>query len=111
PRPAPAPGALALAGVSCATARFWMAAGGDSRGGTAMPSPAYRDTALAERWNGSRWRIIPAPSPTHASRFTGVSCPSPTVCVAVGSSASGARTLAEPWDGTTWTIQRAPDPV
>jgi len=109
PRPAPAPQDLTLAAVSCATARFCMAVGDDSRGATAMPSPAYRDTALAERWNGSRWRIIPAPSPTHASRFTGVSCPSPTVCVAVGSSASGARTLAERWNGARWTVQRTPN--
>ena len=109
PRPTPAPQSLTVAAVSCATARFCMAVGDASRGATAMPSQAYRDTALAERWNGSRWRVIPAPSPTHASRFTGVSCPSPTACVAVGSSANGARTLAERWNGARWTVQRTPD--
>src|SRR5262249_40231950 len=61
PRPTPAPQDLTLAAVSCATARLCMAVGDDSHGATAMPSPAYRDTTLAERWNGSRWRIIPAP--------------------------------------------------
>jgi hypothetical protein len=86
-----------------------MAVGDASRGAKAMPSPAYRDTTLAERWNGSRWHIIPAPSPTHASVFSGVSCPSPTVCVAVGSSANGARTLAERWNGVRWTVQRTPN--
>ena len=109
PRPAPAPQNVALAAVSCAGARFCMAVGDDSRGAMAMPSPAYRDTTLVERWNGSRWRIIPAPSPTHASRFSGVSCPSPTACVAVGSSANGGRALAERWDGVRWTVQHTPN--
>jgi hypothetical protein len=109
PRPTPAPQNLTLAALSCATARSCMAVGDASRGAEAMPSPAYRDTTLTEWWNGSRWRIIPAPSPTHASRFSGVSCPSPAVCVAVGSSAGGARTLAERWNGVRWTVQRTPD--
>jgi hypothetical protein len=85
-----------------------MAVGDASRGAKAMPSPTYRDTTLTERWNGSRWRIIPAPSPAHASLLSGVSCPSPTVCVAVGSSAGGARTLAERWNGVRWTVQHTP---
>jgi hypothetical protein len=108
PRPAPAPQNLTLAAISCAGARFCMAVGDASRGAKAMPSPTYRDTTLTERWNGSRWQIIPAPSPAHASRLSGVSCPSPTVCVAVGSSAGGARTLAERWNGVRWTVQHTP---
>ncbi len=109
PRPAPAPQSLALAAVSCATARSCMAVGDASRGAQAMPSPMYRDATLVERWNGSRWQIIPSPSPTYASRLSGVSCPSPTVCVAVGSSANGGRALAERWNGARWTLQRTPD--
>jgi len=108
PRPTPVPQNLTLAAVSCVTARFCMAVGDASRGAKAMPSPAYRDTTLTERWNGSRWRIIPAPSPAHASRLSGVSCPSPTACVAVGSSAGGGRTLAERWNGVRWTVQHTP---
>ena len=38
-----------------------------------------------------------------------MSCPSPTVCVAVGSSAGGARTLAERWNGARWTVQHTPN--
>ena len=108
PRPTPVPQNLTLAAVSCVTARFCMAVGDASRGAKAMPSPTYRDMTLTERWNGSRWRIIPAPSPARASRLSGVSCPSPTVCVAVGSSAGGGRTLAERWNGVRWTVQRTP---
>jgi hypothetical protein len=109
PRPRPAPQNLTLAAVSCATVSFCMAVGDASSGAKAMPSASYRDRTLAEQWNGSRWRILPAPSPAPASQFSGVSCPSPAACVAVGSSASGARTLAERWDGTRWTIQRTPN--
>jgi hypothetical protein len=109
PGPTPVPQTLTLAAISCATARFCMAVGDASHGAKARPSPSYRDTTLAERWDGSRWQIIPAPSPAHASVFTGVSCPSPTVCVAVGSSGSGARTLAERWNGVRWAVQRTPN--
>jgi hypothetical protein len=109
PRPAPVPQYLTLAAVSCATPRFCVAVGDASRGAGAMPSPSFRDRALAERWNGSRWQIMPAPSPSHAGVFRGVSCPAPSACVAVGSSAGGARTLAERWNGTRWTVQRTPD--
>ena len=44
-----------------------------------------------------------------ASVFSGVSCPAPAVCVAVGSSAGGARTLAERWNGARWAVQRTPN--
>jgi hypothetical protein len=42
--------------------------------------------ALAERWSGSRWSIQRVPSPVGARRtsFSGVSCTSGRVCVAVG---------------------------
>jgi hypothetical protein len=109
PRPKPAPQTLTLAAVSCPAPSFCMAVGDDSHGAKTRPSPSYRDLTLVERWNGSRWRIIPAPSPTYASRLTGVSCPAPDACVAVGSSANGARTLAERWNGARWTVQHTPD--
>jgi hypothetical protein len=109
PGPAPAPQNLTLAAVSCATPRFCMAVGDASRGAKARPSPSYRDSTLAELWDGSRWRIVPAPNPSHANRLSGVSCPSPAACVAVGSSANGARTLAERWNGARWTVQHTPN--
>jgi len=63
PRPAPAPQDVALAAVSCADARFCMAVGDDSRGAKAMPSPAYRDMTLVERWDGTARTIQRTPSP------------------------------------------------
>jgi hypothetical protein len=109
PGPVPVPQNLTLAAISCATPRFCMAAGDDSRGAKARPSPSYRDSTLAERWNGSRWRILRTPNPSHASKLTGVSCPAPTACVAVGSSAGGGRTLAERWNGRRWAVQHTPN--
>ena len=70
---------------------------------------------LAERWDGSRWRIQPVPSPrgAAASALNGVSCTLPSACEAVGMtiSRSGARgAVAERWDGTRWQIQPVPSP-
>jgi hypothetical protein len=68
---------------------------------------------LAEKWNGSTWRIQPIPSPPGAawSALLGVSCVSPSACEAVGvtASRSGAqKALAEGWNGTRWQLQPAP---
>jgi hypothetical protein len=60
------------------------------------------------------WAIQPTPSPAGAtsSSFAGVSCPSATRCVAVGSygTSSAELTLAERWNGTAWAIQPTPNP-
>jgi hypothetical protein len=108
PAPRPAPQNLALTSVSCTSARFCMAVGDASRGASARPSPAFQDTTLAEKWNGSRWQIVAAPSPSRQSELRAVSCISPAACTAVGSSASGKRALAERWNGARWAIQRTP---
>ena len=44
------------------------------------------DVTLAERWNGSSWKIQPTPNPTGqaASVLSGVSCTAATACTAVG---------------------------
>jgi hypothetical protein len=60
-----------------------------------------------ERWNGKRWSIQPVPSPA-STTLEGVSCPSPTVCTAVGTYNGGAP-LAERWNGNRWRIQRSPN--
>ncbi len=46
--------------------------------------------------------------------LTGVSCPAPDVCIAVGNDETVSftfRTLAERWDGRTWTLQAMPKPA
>ncbi len=51
---------------------------------------------LAERWNGTEWKIQTTPTKTK-QQFTGVSCASATFCAAVG-------TLRESWNGTEWKV-------
>ena len=46
--------------------------------------------------------------------LTGVSCPAPDACIAVGNDETVSftfRTLAERWDGRTWTLQAMPKPA
>src|SRR5205085_10210153 len=71
---------------------------------------------LAERWHGRSWssRAIPDPQGPLASVLNGVSCPSATACIVVGSfnqTANGSPLpLAESWDGNHWTVASPPAP-
>lgn len=89
-----------LQGISCTTATACTAAGYYDINGT--------DTPLAERWNGTSWKIQSVPSPAGGQNPTlaAVKCTSGTWCVAVGSytASSGSQTLAESWNGTGWAI-------
>jgi hypothetical protein len=66
---------------------------------------------LAEAWDGSGWAIQNTPdaaqAQTGSGQFTGVSCPSRTACVAIGTNDAG-QTIVEQWDGANW--QNAPAP-
>ena len=64
---------------------------------------------MGERWNGLNWSIQPNADPARTGGLDGVSCPSPTVCTAVGIHSDAP--LVERWMGTTWSIQRAPNPA
>jgi hypothetical protein len=92
-----------LTGVSCPSAKVCTAVG------------AYGSVngswTLAERWNGAKWVVqsTPNPSGSQNSELAGVSCPSATVCAAVGT--PGEATLAERWNGTKWALQHAPNPA
>jgi len=63
---------------------------------------------LAERWDGTRWTIVPTPS-RGESTLSGVSCTSPSACIAVGASIGGG-VLSERWDGTRWSLLTTPNP-
>lgn len=68
---------------------------------------------LVERWNGTAWRVQPAPQPEGSvtADLDGVSCPSRNSCVAVGTnrtSLTGDRALAQHWDGAAWSLQPTP---
>jgi hypothetical protein len=75
---------------------------------------------LTEYWNGTTWTIVTSPNPTgllSLSRLSGVSCPNPSDCTAVGSSITlsptslSLKTLTEHWNGMAWTITASPDPT
>jgi hypothetical protein len=95
-------------GVACPRARACTAVGSYTNG-------AGAELTLAERWNGTRWRIQPTPNPsgTTLSSWASVACPRARACTAVGSytdSAGAEVTLAERWNGTRWRIQPTPNP-
>jgi sugar lactone lactonase YvrE len=70
---------------------------------------------LAERWNGSEWKVQATPNPNGAreSKLTGVSCTSATSCSAVGFYKNNSNvivSLAESWNGSEWKVQATPNP-
>jgi hypothetical protein len=94
-----------LAGVSCWAPTRCMAVGSstDAEGG---------GRALAERWNGSSWAVVPTLSlggPHSDDVLWSVSCASSTDCSAVGS-VNGVP-MAEQWDGAAWSLVRVPLPA
>lgn len=84
-------------GVSCVSASFCMAVGNNYT----------TQTGFAEKWNGFGWsKVTAAPSTTY---FVGVSCASPTSCVALTDvSAPASEAASEIWNGKTWTVQALP---
>lgn len=96
-----------LHGVSCTSRRACTAVGN-------YDNAAGRVLAVAERWNGARWVIQPAPRPAGAAsaQFSGVSCSTARACTAVGyyTGTGGTRPFAEAWSGTKWHIQAVPLP-
>lgn len=68
---------------------------------------------LSERWNGTRWSLLPMPYLAGESHMSlqDVSCASSTSCTAVGSF-FGRRTqaVAERYNGSRWTRQSPAEP-
>jgi hypothetical protein len=97
-----------LIGVSCTSAAACTAVGYYAASGMAV--------ALAERWNGSEWRVettATLPTGARAGALTAVSCTSGRACTGVGTYADSIGeqvTLAEAWDGSRWKIQATPNP-
>src|SRR5215469_10598820 len=101
PTPNPARATIsALFGVTWSTLTACTAVGQAIIGGASQ--------ALAERWDGTRWRVQPTPTLSQGGGLNGVSCISASACTAVGG--SGAGPLAERWNGTRWSIQATPNP-
>lgn len=99
----PSPGTYGnqLLAVSCQTATACSAVG------DYYMSSGQQHT-LNETWNGSVWTQATSPSPegSDRSKLTGVSCLTPTACVAVGTYITPGgwiATSAETWNGVRWT--------
>jgi len=85
-------------------------------GTRAAPKPAVVQP-LAERWDGTRWRVVPTPAPSTRLRaaLAAVSCLTGRDCVAVGyqyqAGEAGYITLAEQWNGSGWQITQSINPA
>jgi hypothetical protein len=93
-----------LNGVSCVSPDTCTAAG------EAFHSNS-QTTSLIESWNGSRWSVVPSPTPgTGQTLVNGVSCASKDACNVVGSYNTEAKILVESWDGSSWSVVPTPNP-
>ncbi|MHB8289417.1 MAG: hypothetical protein ACYDEY_09310 [Acidimicrobiales bacterium] len=92
-----------LNGVSCVSPSFCVAAG-EYYNGTVYQS-------LLLTWNGSTWSLDSAASlstSSSQSNFVGVSCVTPTFCVAAGYFVgSEYQNLVLTWNGSTWSLDAA----
>jgi hypothetical protein len=109
-RPTPNPAAAHtsyLGEVSCRRAASCVAIG-------VSTSKAHRMAALAEAWNGRRWRLTRSavPAAARSSELFDVSCRGRSGCMAVGeyTARSGAsRPFSEHWNGRRWRRLTTPD--
>lgn len=96
-----------LAGVSCSSATACIAVG------SSFSRASDSDVTLAERWNGTTWKLQSTPNPAGAvaSSLASVSCSSAGACTAVGSfeGSSDLFSLAEAWNGTAWALETTPN--
>jgi hypothetical protein len=96
----------ALQAITCTSSTNCWAAGSSSNTSTS------KYATLTERWNGSKWSIVPSPSPdnTKPDVLSGVTCGSATECWAVGYYFPGSLTgsLTEKWNGSKWAVVTTP---
>jgi hypothetical protein len=110
--PTPRNASLRVTSISCSSATACLAVGYYR---LARPNSTQRFNALVERWNGRRWRLLPAPRfGIHGShQFSAVSCPSARFCVAIGENFTATRSghhayaITATWNGANWhQVQR-----
>jgi hypothetical protein len=90
-----------LVGVSCSSSSACTAVG-------FYVNTASKEVTLAERWDGTKWKIQTTLNPTGSgSELDAVSCPSSSECTAVGYYVSSGKKVpfAERWNGTAWESQ------
>ena len=88
-----------LFGVSCVSATSCLAVGFANEKLGSAPAP------LVQKWDGSKWSIISAPTPPGGSgTLLSVSCPVASFCMASGAGAENLA-FAASWDGASWKAQ------
>jgi hypothetical protein len=97
-----------LLSVRCTSAKNCLAVGD---AGTSAGPAVFQDEAL--RWNGTKWSVLPVPSPNGTatgdfSELSSLACTSATYCWAAGAYGSFASPVTSLnqmlfWDGTVWT--------
>ncbi|HWM63515.1 MAG TPA: hypothetical protein VNP96_05930 [Solirubrobacterales bacterium] len=94
-----------LTDVSCTSASFCFATA-NLIFGAGETSYAYGAV-----WNGNSWKLKAGLPENSGTVLSGVSCTSPTYCIAVGHEveANGVFNLALSWDGTKWTRLTVPN--
>jgi|SRR5580658_830000 hypothetical protein len=100
--PAPAgPDISKLSGLACSSTRNCMAVGD-------YVNPAGTTLPYAVRWHDGRRTVMALPSVPNeqSTSLAAVSCPTATMCVAVGSysSTNGYHAIAERWNNGRWHI-------
>jgi hypothetical protein len=85
-----------LYNVSCTSTTFCLAVGADELG-----------SSIAEIWNGTDWKLTPAPVGPIEGGIVDVACITSSDCIAVGADIEQDG-LAEQWNGKTWTVLQTP---
>ena len=101
----------ALEDVSCRTGKFCMLTGQAGTRKTGV-HPVFTSHATAYTWDGSKLTRLTVPTPKGGrdAELAGVSCPTTTVCLAVGNytRADGrSQAYSAHWSGGKWTVQNA----
>jgi phosphodiesterase/alkaline phosphatase D-like protein len=95
-------------GVSCVSATQCVGVGQKQTGG-------YLNETMAQRWNGTEWKVETTPNPEAIERrFEEVSCTTATACTAVGAYSNNLGEefpFALRWNGTAWALQSMPRPA
>jgi hypothetical protein len=101
---------IGFSGVKCTSGSLCTAVGSAAY----VQAGVYYQKTLAERWNGTSWKVQSTPNPAESGflphdSLTAISCTSTSACTAVGD--RDFSTLAEHWNGTSWKVQPTPDVV
>lgn len=84
-----------------ARAQVWVVGWGSKRVGS---------SGFIERWNGSRWALMPVGNLPRSSEFEGVGASSATDAWVVGNAyaSAGTKALIAHWDGASWRVVPTP---